>query len=292
MKALGLERRRAVAAHIYIIPLLAIALFVLVYPILSSIFLSFQDTPIPRGAVPFAITTGKNYARMFASEDFYQAVVNTAIIATISSLLSVIAGIATALAVNRFKVFRTLAILPWAVPAVSAVIIWGWLFDGSFGLINYVLVRFGILDSPIVWSQSPVGAVVMVVFVFIWKGYPFIAVMVIAGMQSISNDMYEAADLEGASGWSKFWSITLPQLKPVVLVSGLLNALWIFRDYPIIYLLTGGGPAGRTNTLALMTYSQAFESFNMSYGAAIGVFTLAVCFVMAYFVISLNKKVD
>ncbi len=117
--------------------------------------------------------------------------------------------------------------------------------------------------------------------------------MTLAGLQSIPSELYESSDIEGANAWNKLLYITLPLLKPVIAVSGLVTTLWIFRDYPIVYLLTGGGPIGRTRTLGLLTYQQAFESFNMSYGAAIGVFTLMICFIFAYVIISLqNKKVD
>ncbi len=277
-------------AHLFLLPVVLFSVLVLIYPLLSAIFLSFQEVRIPQGGVPFAIQTLANYQKMFSSKEFYTSLGNTGIIVVMASLLSLSLGVGSAVLVNSFKLLRILAILPWAIPSVTAAVVWGWLFDGSFGLINWLLVRMGILSQPVVWNQDTLGAMAMVILVLVWKGYPFITIMSLAGLQSIPEDIYEAADIEGVSPWRQFWSITLPLLRPVVTVSGLLSALWIFRDYPIVYLLTGGGPFGHTRTLALATYQQAFESFNMSYGASMGVFTLLICLALSYFVIGLRKK--
>lgn len=283
-----LEHKNRRHAWLYLMPLIIFAAILLVYPIVTSIFLSFQKVKIPAAGVPLKLESLANYGRMFTDLRFYQALLNTIIIVLSATTVSLCLGVGLAVLVNKIASFRVLAILPWAIPSVTAAVAWGWLFDGSFGLFNWLLVKTGILNHPIVWNQSPGGAMFMVVAVLVWKGYPFITIMALAGLQSIPTQVYEAADVEGASVRTKLISITIPLIKPVIAVSGLLTALWIFRDYPIVYLLTGGGPIGRTRTLGLMTYQQAFESFNMGYGATVGVFTLAVCFLLSLLVVKME----
>lgn len=283
-----IEKKSRVNAYLYLIPIILFALFLLIYPILTSILLSFQDVKIPVAGIQLRADSLKNYGRLLSDQHFYQALLNTSVIVIISTALCLLFGIGIAVLVNKIAALGTLAILPWTIPSVTAAVTWGWLFSGSFGLLNWLLVKIGILNTGVIWNQSPVGAMIMIISVLVWKGFPFITIMTLAGLQSIPSDVYEAADVEGASAWTKIIKITLPLIRPVTTVSGLLTALWIFRDYPIVYLMTGGGPIGRTRTLGLMTYQQAFESFNMGYGAAVGVFTLVICFILAYFVVKLE----
>lgn len=284
------EKRNKIQAYMYLSPIIVFALIMLVYPIISSIMLSFQNVKIPAGGVPVKADSLKNYVRMFSDSGFYQSFFNSVIIVSIATAFCMIIGVGVAVLVNGIPILKTLSVLPWAIPSVTAAVTWGWMFDGSFGLLNWLFVKSGIIHSSVIWNQSPFGAIFMVIVVLVWKGYPFITIMVMAGLQSVPDEIYEAADVEGATSWKKLFSITLPLIRPVTTVSGLLTALWIFRDYPIVYLMTGGGPVGRTRTLGLMTYQQAFESFNMGYGAAIGVFTLAICFILAFFVIKLGDE--
>ncbi len=281
---------RRLEAHLFLLPVVLFSLLILIYPILSSILLSFQDLRIPSGEIPLKIETLTNYRKMFSSSEFYLTLGNTGLIVAITSILSLIVGVGTAVLVHSARFFRVLAILPWAIPSVTAAVVWGWLFDGSFGLVNWLLVRLSISERAITWNQEPIGAMAMLILLLVWKGYPFITIMSLAGLQALPQSIYEAAAIEGASPWRQLWGITLPLLRPVLTISGLLSALWIFRDYPIVYLLTGGGPYGRTRTLALATYQQAFESFRMSYGASIGVFTLLICLLLSYLVIGLRNR--
>ncbi len=275
------KKRDKLTALIYLIPVLVFGGVLLLYPILSSILLSFQDVKIPMNTMSFSDLTFSNYGRMFSDPRFYQALLNSFVIVLITVALAVTLGVGTALLINGISALQPLAILPWAIPSVTAAVTFGWIFDGSFGVLNWILVKLGFLSSPIVWNQHPVGAMAMVIFVLLWKGFPFITIMTLAGLQSISSEVFEAARVEGASSWQTLRKVTIPLLMPVITVSGLLTALWVFRDYPIVYLLTGGGPIGKTRTLGLMTYQQAFESFNMSYGATVGVFTLVICFLIS-----------
>ena len=273
--------------YLLLAPAVLLVFLIIVYPLVLSLDLSFQDVKIARiGAARKALTMA-NYQKLFASAEFWQSCwVTVKLIVIVASACFVI-GVATALLVNeRFKgrkIARLLVALPWAVPEVVAVVIWWWIFDSSFGLMNWFLVISGLADKPISWFSSPIGAFTVVSVVMVWKGYPFVSIMILAGLQAIPDDYYQAAKVDGAGPWQRFVHITLPCLAPVIGVTLILVVLWIFRDFTVIYVLTGGGPYGTTQTLSIMTYEQAFGFHKMGYGAAVGMVTLVFCLLASRF---------
>jgi multiple sugar transport system permease protein len=194
-------------------------------------------------------------------------------------------GLATALLVNqKFKgraIARLLVVLPWAVPEVVATVIWAWMLDSSFGVINWALQRLNFVEDAIQFGSDSTAAFFAVCCVMIWKGYPFMSIMMLAGLQSIPEEQYQAAKVDGANVWQRFWHVTLPNLAPVIGVTLVLTTLWVFRDFSIIYVLTGGGPLGATTTLSIMTFQQSFSYFRMGQGAAVAVVTLIICAVIS-----------
>ena len=172
--------------------------------------------------------------------------------------------LATALLLNNsFKgraAARLLVALPWAVPDVVAVVMFAWIFDSSFGLMNWVFLKLGIIDHTINWFSNPPAAFAVVCVTMIWKAYPFVSIMALAGLQSIPEDFYHAARVDGASAWQRFANVTLPCLMPVFGITLVLVMLWIFRQISrSFYVLTEGGPVKATQTLSIMTYEQAFQ---------------------------------
>ncbi len=271
---------QSLLAYLLMLPAVLITLAVIAYPIVSAIDLSFQEIKIVQvGRERFPWTLA-NYAHLFTSSEFWKATWVTLKLVTIATLGCLVLGLSTAMLVNqRFRgrtIARILVALPWAVPSVMAAVIWWWMFDSSFGLINWLLVKAHIISSPIAWFSSPTTAFFVICVVMIWKGYPFVSVMLLAGLQSIPGDLYEAAQIDGANTWNRFRYITLPSLSPVMGIALILVILWVFRDFAIIWLLTGGGPIGATRTLAIMTYEQAFGFYNMGYAASIGMVTLVI----------------
>jgi multiple sugar transport system permease protein len=199
--------------------------------------------------------------------------------------LSVIIGFATAMLVNqKFRgraAARLFVALPWAVPEVVATVIWAWMLDSSFGLVNWVLLTSGLVSEPIAFGSNPTAAFAAVCFVMIWKGYPLMSIMLLAGLQSIPEEQYQAAKVDGAGVWQRFWYITLPNMLPVVGVTMVMTTLWVFRDFAIIHVLTQGGPLGATTTLSILTFEQSFEFFRMGQGAAVGVLTMVLCAIIS-----------
>jgi len=271
--------------YVLLTPAVLLIAAIIVYPLFVSIDLSFQNVGIARLDQPRRPFTLANYERLFSSPDFWNACwVTLKLILVVTSACCVL-GLATALLVNnRFKgrsVARLLVAMPWAVPEVIAVVIFAWIFDSSFGLMNWVFLSLGFIDRTINWFSDPDAAFAVVATTMIWKGYPFVSIMSLAGLQSIPEDYYSAARVDGANALQRLRFITLPSLMPVIGVTTVLVMLWIFRDFSIIYVLTGGGPLKATQTLSIMTYEQAFSFFRMGYASAVGVVTLVICVVAA-----------
>ena len=277
--------RRHWLGYLLLAPAVLLIGAIIVYPLFVSIDISFQNVGIARLDQPRRPFTLDNYQRLFASEDFWNACWVTFKLVVIVTSACFLLGLFTALLVNnRFKgraIARLFVAMPWAVPEVIAVVIFAWLFDSSFGLMNWVLIKAGLIERTLNWFSEPGPAFVAVATTMIWKGYPFVSIMTLAGLQSIPDDYYAAARVDGANARQRLIWITLPSLAPVLGVTTVLVMLWIFRDFSIIYVLTGGGPLKATQTLSIMTYEQAFGFFKMGYASAVGVVTLIICVVAA-----------
>jgi multiple sugar transport system permease protein len=277
--------RRHWLGYLLLAPAVLLIGAIIVYPLFVSLDFSFQNVGIARLDQPRRPFTLDNYQRLFASEDFWNACWVTFKLVVIVTGACFLLGLFTALLVNnRFKgraVARLFVAMPWAVPEVIAVVIFAWLFDSSFGLMNWALIKTGLIERTLNWFSEPGPAFVAVATTMIWKGYPFVSIMTLAGLQSIPDDYYAAARVDGANARQRLIWITLPSLAPVLGVTTVLVMLWIFRDFSIIYVLTGGGPLKATQTLSIMTYEQAFGFFKMGYASAVGVVTLVICVVAA-----------
>jgi len=281
--SLARPSRRHWLGYLLLAPAVLLIALIIVYPLLVSLDLSFQNVGIPRLGQTRRPFTTVNYERLFASAEFWNACWVTFKLVVIVTVFCSLLGLATALLVNnKFKgrsLARLFVALPWAIPEVIAVVIFAWIFDSSFGLMNWLLVSLGLSDQMINWFSDPQAAFAVVCAVMIWKGYPFVSIMALAGLQSIPEDFYHAARVDGAGPWQRLVHITLPCLMPVLGVTMVLVMLWVFRDFSIIYVLTGGGPLKATQTLSIMTYEHAFGFFKMGYASAVGIVTLVVCII-------------
>lgn len=275
--------RQHLLGYILLAPAVLLVGLIIVYPLIISIDLSLQAVKLPRMGAPRAPFTTANYQKLFASGEFWMACWVTLKLVVVVTAGSLITGVSTALLVNNRFRGRTLArlamALPWAVPEVIAVVIFAWIFDSSFGLMSWLLVTLGLSDGMIAWVSTPGAAFWAVAITMIWKGFPFVSIMTLAGLQSIPTDFYNAAKVDGANVFQRFRWITLPLLMPVLGVTLVLVILWVFRDFSIIKVLTEGGPLKSTQTLSIMTYDQAFGFFNFGYASAVGVVTLVICVV-------------
>ncbi|TKT79399.1 sugar ABC transporter permease [Aquamicrobium sp. LC103] len=283
MPSLDLARpsRQHWLGYILLVPAVLLVALIIVYPLIVSLDLSFQQVKLARLDAPRKAFTLANYERLFSSRDFWMACWVTLKLTVIVTSACLVMGLGTALLVNnRFKgrnLARLAVALPWAVPEVIATVIFAWIFDSSFGLMNWLFIRLGLANGMINWFSDPTAAFWVVAITMIWKGYPFVSIMALAGLQSIPSDFYSAAKVDGANAFQRFRYITLPSLMPVLGVTLVLVVLWVFRDFSIVKVLTDGGPLKATQTLSIMTYNEAFGFFNFGYASAIGIVTLIIC---------------
>ncbi|GIV79047.1 sugar ABC transporter permease [Litorilinea aerophila] len=264
--------RRILLGYLLVAPLLLWLAGTILYPLLSAVLLSLQDIKII--GTPGAWVGTDNYARALADSRFWQALGRSGLWVLANGVLQTVAAFATALILNqRFpgqKMARVWIILSWIVPTVVVVIIWRWLLSSS-GVVNYLLVSLGLLDGPMGFFSTRNSAAMSVVAINAWRWFPFMAVMVLAGLQNIPRELYEAAAVDGAAAVQMFFRITLPLLQPVLFVLGLVGTLLSFNVFDIIWLLTGGGPSGATTTLPVLIYETAFTRYRLSQAAAISV---------------------
>lgn len=278
---LGGAARKRLFAFSLLAPAVAVVLLIILYPLLMAAQISFYDVGVFRASRGLSGPANlQNYQDMFASPVFWRSLRITFYYVFWGTVGSLAIGIFTALLLNQsFRgrfLARILMVLPWPIPGVVAATIFVWMFNASFGVFNYFLLRLDIIDKPIQWFTQPLPALIAVLVATIWKGYPFFTITLLAGMQSIPSELYEAARVDGANPRQQFQFITLPALRSVMGIALVISTLWLFRVFDIIFVMTGGGPSRSTETLAIQIYREAFQYFHMGYAAAVGMVTLVL----------------
>lgn len=280
---------------ILLLPSALTFLVLLVFPLGYGIWTSFTQRHV---LDPEGVWVGlANYTWLFSSREFWHSLGVSAVWSGITVGLQLILGTAVALLLHLpFRgrsVVRGLVLFPYMMPVVSVILVWMLLYNALYGVINYVLVQVGLIGAPIAWLSQPDSAFWGVVFVGVWKYFPFVVVIVLARLQVIPQDLYEAARIDGAGPISRFVDITLPQLRDVLLVVALLRTIFIFNNFEIVFLLTGGGPLRATMTLPILVYEQAFGLYELGRGSAIAVvmFFILIAVMTVYFAF-LRKEQD
>jgi multiple sugar transport system permease protein len=268
-------------------PTLLFFLVLILYPLGQALALSLHHTNTLTLKSQFVGLD--NFRALLADPEFAQAFLNTVIWTTGAVALQLVCGIGMALLLHGSLIGRSLArgivLFPYLLPTAVAVLVWRWLFNDLYGYLNYVLIETGLIQHPIAWLSRMPDAMVSIILVGAWKFFPFVVIAVLARLQSIPDALYEAARLDGASCFAQFRDITLPQLAGVLSIVVLLRAIWDFKEFDLIYLMTGGGPANGTETLPILVYRDAFQLLNFGRGAAVSVAMLLfmLLFFLAYF---------
>lgn len=289
---MSLDTRYKLLGVLLIAPAIVLFSAVVVYPLLSAIYMSLFSIYTPTMSGEYI--GGDNYIRLLASPEFWRSLLNT-LVWTVGTLsLQLVAGVLLALMLHRNLVFRSLArslvLFPYFLSTVVAVLVWRWLFNDLYGILNHFLVSLGIIDTPIDWLGSMPNAMLSIVVVGAWKYFPFVVIAVLARLQTIPEELYEAARIDGASPLARFFDVTLPQLKGVLVVIVLLRAVWDFKEFDLIYLMTGGGPVISTQTLPLLVYKEAFSLNQMGGASAVAVLMMLV--MLGVMVLYLRKAQD
>ncbi len=289
------EKRNHTMAVVFSLPAAVFSMLLIIYPLFTTVKLSFQDVKFIGSLTDDStgFTLG-NYTKLCSNMDFWNALGRSVLFTFLALSLSFLIGLGLALLLNkkfRFqKCVRTLILLAWPIPGVIVGLLFTWLFDANYGIMNVILKSLRLIEKNVKWITMGNTAKITVITATIWKSYPFFTLTLLAGLKGISSDYYEAASIDGANAWQRFLHITLPALKSVIVTSLLLNGLWIFRNYDLVYTITGGGPNQATETLPLLLYNQAFKYYNMGYASAVGMVSLLVCSVFVILAMPSLKK--
>src|ERR687884_1292788 len=279
-----LQRRQTTLAWILLLPALAVVAFVAFYPLGKTVYYSFTDQQFLSGLQPTKWIGLRNYKDLIHDVDFRNSIWVTVKFTLITVSFEFVLGMIIALVVNsNFKgrgVMRGVMLVPWAIPTVVAAQMWKWMYDDVFGVINDAGVRLHILHHSVAWISQPNTALGAVCAVDIWKTTPFVALLLLAGLQVIPNELYEAARVDGASPLQQFWRITLPLLKPAILVTLVFRTLDALRVFDVFNVFFGNRPD--TQTMAIYAQSTIVGDGHVGYGAAISV---AIFLIIALFVV-------
>ena len=274
-------RRRRRAGVAFVAPTALFLAAIVVFPLGHAFWTSLHRV---RGLNATFVGFG-NYARLLADEAFWHSLGVSFAFTASAVALHLVIGLALALVVNELRVARTslriVFLTPWMVaPAVGATI-WLWLLEPQFGVVNYLLRTAGLISAPVAWLGEPGPALASVIAVDVWRGVPFVMLLMLAGLQTIPIEQYEAASIDGAGAWTRFRYVTWPNLRYIVIVATTLDVINTIRHYDIIGVMTGGGPAGATEVLPALIFNTAFRGNRLGEAAAIGVALLVIVLVLA-----------
>jgi multiple sugar transport system permease protein len=273
--------RDSLAAGIFLAPALILLGIFLFYPIIYLLYLSFTTGSFTLDGIQWV--GWRNYWRLFTDTDFWQVIGNTAYFTVATVIPTIIIPLGLSVLLNRSLALRGILRTAYFIPSITSLVAVGlafrWLFQTD-GPVNEVLFQWGL--NPIPWLSSTVWAMPVLILLSSWKQLGFNLVVFLAGLQIISQSLYEAAELDGANGWAKFWYITIPGLKPTLIFAVLTTAIFTLRSFEQVYIITGGGPLNSTNVLVYYIYEQAFARFEFGYAAAAATILLMITFVFVY----------
>ena len=283
--------REDVLGYLLLIPVIVLLGAFVGYPFVYGVWLAFTDTTIVSRGQFIGLA---NFQRILEDSIFQQATTNSFVYTGVTTVFKLVLGLAMAAILNmRFRgnrFIRAATLLPWIIPTVLSTLAWKWMFDASFSVFNWMLRQVGVVGP--IWLGGQPWAMISIIIVNIWRGMPFYGVSFLAGMQTIPDDLYEAATIDGASGWQRFWNITLPLLRPVITVVLLLSTILTFADFQIVYALTGGGPANQTHLFATYSFQIGLRGLEIGVGAAISLFMFPVLAIVVFLTLLTLRKED
>lgn len=267
-----LENSRLALGLLFLLPAAVLLLVFLTYPLGLGVWLGFTDERTGRPGIFIGL---ENYEFLWQDSVFWLSVFNTLLYTSVASVLKFGLGLWLALLLNEklpFKAFfRAIVLLPWVVPTVLSAIAFWWIYDAQFSILSWALERMGLISGPINFLGDPENARASVIAANVWRGIPFVAITLLAGLQTISPSLYEAATLDGATSWQRFRYVTFPLLTPIIAIVMTFSVLFTFTDFQLIYVLTRGGPVNATHLMATLSFQRGISGGNLGEGAAIAV---------------------
>ncbi len=294
----GIFSRRSFKDKTFIIltllPTVVVVMLSCFIPVVQSIYMSFFKY-ILSSVGQYFWNNFQNYREIFTEGELWPAIAVTLEYVFVVVILQLVLGMLLALILNRDifgrKIMRSLILIPWIYPTVITALLWSWLFHSQYGVLNYILVSFHILEKPISWLGSVDLALPSIIVTSIWKQLPLMIIMLLAGLQSIPIEMYEAAVIDGAKKFQVFRHITIPFLRNVIRTTVLMSIIMNFKQFPLFWIMTGGGPVNATSTLAIYSYRNAFVNLNFGKGAAVAAIWLLIL-LLTYFIFDKVFKVN
>jgi ABC-type sugar transport system permease subunit len=278
------------------LPALLAILGIVLIPMVQSLVQSFSQLDLARpqgnGFIGFV-----NYLNLLKDARYLQSLFATFRFSIISVVLELILGISIALVLNKNFVgrgfVRGLMILPWAMPSIVNAAMWKWIYNADYGALNALLSQLGIIHQYQVWLSDPFWSTALIILANIWKETPFTVIMVLAALQTVPEDLYEAAKVDGSSAWQSFINITFPLILPVLMIVSMLQFIWGFQTFELITIVTGGGPFSTTEMVTLRVYATTFRSLRFGYGSAMAYLTsLFILIPVILYVRSAYKKIQ
>ena len=286
-----MARKKRVEPWYYVGPIFLLLVIMFGYPLIKSIVMAFQNYKLGNANVYF--NDFANFKKMFGDKDFLLLLKNSIVYVIVSVFWQFIGGLILALCLrDKFKgrgIYQSIVFLPWAFSAFVVGLVFRWSFNGEYGVVNDVLMKLGIIKKGIAWLGTPGLSLVVVILAMIWIGIPFFGIMILAALQSIPDEIYEAADMDGCGMFRKFFSLTLPYIKPTVIMTILLRTIWIFNSFDLVVIVTQGGPANYSQTLPSYMYTKAFSGYDFGLAGAFGVLLMVILGVYAVLFLKLSN---
>jgi multiple sugar transport system permease protein len=270
---------------LWFFPAVVLVLLVYLYPILRTLLLSFAQFNLETGfEARFAGLD--NFLRLLSDSRFAAAVKVTVLFTAASVALEFLLGLLSALAVEAIgksrRIVRTLILIPWTLPTAIIAALWIWIFNDQYGLINALLLKIGVISAPVAWLGQPQTAFLSIIMADVWKAFPFVFIILLAGLQSIPREMYEAIEVDGGNAWHGFRYVTLPHLLPFVFLALMFRIVQAFAVFDLVFVLTGGGPGGATETVSVYGYYTFMRYLDFGYGAAIAITIVGILAIVAW----------
>lgn len=279
------QKKRQRVAYLFLIPAMVLFLLFVAYPVLNTLKTSLYSLRIQTLSQGGKFVGFQNFIKLAQDKTMLTSLVFTVGFTVVSVILETVLGMACALIMNRtFKgqgFVRAMILIPWCIPTIVSGLMWSYMFSESFGVINQALKAIGL--SPVMWVTGAKGAFSSMIIADVWKTSPYMSLLLLSGLKTVPGDIYEAAAIDGAGKIQQFFFITLPVIKPVVLVSVMFRTIQSFRIYDLVKVLTDGGPNSVTQSLTMYTMKQYFTFGDLGYGAALAVLTFAVSLIIAMF---------
>ncbi|MHC0038813.1 carbohydrate ABC transporter permease [Pseudoneobacillus sp. C159] len=281
-------------AKLYISPTILVLILIVLFPVCYALFLSFNDVQFVQGKLTYTFVGFDNYLRVLEDVRIPNILFKTVFFTIITVVGTIIIAFGIALSIHHSvwgaSLFKRLFLIPWALSNVVNALMWKWMYSGSNGIINEIMVKLGLIEQYKIWLTDPSTALGAIILADIWKSTPFAALLILTALQTIPKDLYDASEIDGAGSLAQFRFIVLPTIRPILLVVFIIQTMWTLRVFDLIWVLTQGGPVDKTMILNVYAYEQAFRFFEIGYGSALAYLITFATIILTFLYIKVLGK--